>query len=64
MERNYIALIEYSFYGTYTETFSFKSRYRANSKANKLDALNAWKRRKEKGISRNSIVLETWLERT
>lgn len=59
--RHYIAVFEYSFYGTYTEEIDFMSNHRANSKANKTDAMHEIWKRKEKGIARNAEVLETYL---
>lgn len=59
--RKYIAVYEFSYYGTYTEEIEFYSEHRANSKANKEDAMREIRRRKERGIARNAEVLETYL---
>lgn len=59
--RNYIAIFKYSFYGTYTQEIEFESDHRANSKANKADAMKAIRERFERGIAQNAEVLETYL---
>lgn len=59
--RKYIAVYEYSFYGTYTQEIEFFSDHRANSKANKADALHEIWRTSEKGIARSAEVLRTYL---
>lgn len=61
MLRKYIALYEYSYYGKYKRDIEFMSEHRANSKANKQDALSEIRRTKERGIARNAVVLETYL---
>lgn len=59
--RNYIAVYEYSFRGTYTEEIEFGSDHRANSKANYEDALKEIRRRKERGISSSAVIKKTYL---
>lgn len=59
--RNYIALYETSYCGIYTREIEFQSCHRANSKANKEDALCEIYRRFEKKIARTAVVLETRL---
>lgn len=59
--REYIAIFKYSFHGTYTQDIEFMSNHRANSKANKQDAMHEIWKRCEKGIARNAEVLETYL---
>lgn len=59
--RKYIAVFELKFHGTYTQEIEFFSDHRANSKANKEDAMHEIWRRFEKGIARNAEVLETYL---
>lgn len=59
--RNYIAVFKYSFHGTYTQEIEFMSNHRANSKADKQDAMHEIWKRYERGIASNAEVLETYM---
>lgn len=59
--REYIAIFTYSYYGTYTQEVSFFSDHRANSKANKEDAMREIRRSFERGIAGSAEILETRL---